>query len=207
MNRGNFAKTPLGQSFNRIATQVTATAVQQFGRALPCSVVKVTGQIVAVKFEVNTPGLTLPGRVAMPIATSFYDWLPVRVGDTGVTMPADVYLGGVSGLGGGTADLTQRANMSALVFVPVAHAAWSVPNAQQRVVQGPAGALIRDTGAASVINVTTTGITLSFGGHSVVIDSAGVHLDGILWDTHFHNQGNDSHGDSEEPTSPPMGPP
>lgn len=206
MNRGNYSKTPLGQSLNRIATQVTATAVQQFGKALPCSVVKVVGQIVTVNFEIQAPGLTLPGRVVMPIATSRYDWVPVQVGDTGVTMPADAYLGGISGLGGGVADLTPRANLAALVFVPVAKASWTVPDAGQRVVQGPAGALIRDTGAAAVFDLTTTGITLSFDGHSIVINSVGITLDGILWDTHFHAQEPDSHGDSEQPTGPPMGP-
>lgn len=201
---GNYSKTPLGSSFNRIATQVTATAVQQFGKALPCSVVAVLGQIVKVKFEINAPGLTLPGSVVMPIATSLYDWLPVQIGDTGVTMPADVYLGGISGLGGGIANLTQRANLTSLVFVPVAKASWSVPNANQRVVQGPAGVLLRDTGAASNVDITTTGITLSFGGHSIVINASGITLDGILWDTHYHTQAADSHGDSEANTSGPV---
>lgn len=185
MNRGNYEKTPLAASLNRIAQQNAATAIQQFGKALPCSVVAVVGQIVTVKFEVNSGTTTIP-QVTMPIATCAYDWLPVQVGDTGVTMPSDVYIGGVSGLGGGVASLTQRANLSALVFVPVSNKSWSVSNPNQRVVQGPAGVLLQNTAGTSTIDITDTGITISFGGHSVVINSGGVIIDGKTFLTHQH---------------------
>ena len=194
MNLGNYQKTPLATSLNRIAQESAATAIQQFGKALPCSVVAVKGQIVKVKFSVTSP-FTIP-QVTIPIATSLYDWLPVRPGDTGVTMPADVYLGGISGLGGGTANMTQRANLTALVFVPVSNTAWTAPDPTQRVVQGTGGVLLQDLAAASVVNIQPTQISLTCGGHSIVINSTGVIIDGHVFLTHQHTdpQGGDTGG-------------
>ena len=36
------------------------------------------------------------------------------------------------------------------------------------------------------ITMNGSGLTLAFGGKSVVIDSSGVTIDGILFDTHYH---------------------
>lgn len=154
-NPGNYTKTPVAESLNRIARQNAATAIQKLGKALPCSVVAVKGQVVKVKFEINS-SFTIP-QVTIPIATSRYDWLPVQPGDAGVTLPADAYLGGVSGLGGGTANLTPRANLTALVFIPCANAAWTVANPNQRVVQGPQGVVIKDTAGNAIIEVDNEG--------------------------------------------------
>jgi hypothetical protein len=184
MNLGNYQKTPVGASLNRISQQVAATAIQQFGKALPCSVMAVKGQVVKVKFEISST-FTLP-TVTIPIATSIYDWIPVQVGDKGMTVPADVYLGGVSGLGNGVATLTPRANLSSLLFVPVANAAWTTTNPSQRVVQGPQGVLVQTMDGTATINVTKTGITLSFGGHTLAVTSAGVLIDGNIYENHVH---------------------
>jgi hypothetical protein len=209
VNHGNYLKTPIGSSLARIAQQVVATAIQQLGKALPCSVVSVAGQIVTVKFEVNAAGQTLPS-VTIPILTSVYDWIPVQPGDTGMTVPADAYLGGISGLGGGVASLTPRANLSALGFVPCARAAWSVPNADQRLVQGPQGAVLRDIGNTAAINIEPSNITagansainvdsggtitiqaataiyLVVGGTTIEITAGGITEGGIAWGTHVH---------------------
>ena len=174
MNPGNYQKTPLGLSLNRIARQSVGNEIQQQGKALPCSVVAVRGQIVTVKFEVKSTS-TIP-QVTIPIATSRYDWLPVQVGDTGVTMPADVYLGGISGLGGGVANMTPRANLTALVFVPCAQAAWTVPDINQRVVQGQTGVLLRDLADKCRLSLTAFGLTVTIGGVVVAtIDVQGIH--------------------------------
>lgn len=190
---GDYQKTPVGLSLARIAMEAVATALQQSGKALPCSVVSVSGQFVTVKFEVNPGTFTIP-NVTIPIATSKYDWLPVQVGDTGVTQPADVHLAGINGTGGGTPNLVQSANLTALVFVPVAVKQWAVPDATQRVVQGPGGALIQDTGAASKVDVTPTtvtitaadSVTLQVGGQSIVITASAITIGGIVWATHQH---------------------
>lgn len=142
---------------------------------MPCSVVSVSGQIVKVKFELNAAPFTLP-PVTLPIATSIYDWLPVQVGDAGVTLPADYYLGGISGLGGGVADLRQHGNLSTLVFQPISNKSWSVPDASQRVVQGPGGVLVRDTSNAATINTTPAQIELALGSSSIVLTSSTITL-------------------------------
>lgn len=160
----NAQKTPLARSINRFAEEKILDAMQILGKALPCSVVAVAGQIVTVNFDLDAQPFTFP-NVRMPIATWVYDWIPVQIGDKGVTIPSDVYLGGVSGLGGGVANLTQQANLSSLVFLPVGNAAWRPPgtapngpiNSNVRVVQGPEGVLIRDMQGKCTIAVSFTG--------------------------------------------------
>jgi hypothetical protein len=58
-----------------------------------------------VKFELGAIPFTLP-RVRMPVLTSEYIRAPLAVGCRGFVIPADAYLGGMSGLGGGTATLS-----------------------------------------------------------------------------------------------------
>jgi hypothetical protein len=102
----------------------------------------------------------------------------------GYTVPGDCYLGGVSGLGGGTADLRKRANLSALVFHPVSNSNSPPidPNAAQ--VQGPNGVILKTTeGTASSIVVSQTGITLTFGSTTVTLNATGVLINGNLIDT------------------------
>lgn len=183
----NAQKTPIARSLNLFAERKALDAIQVLGKALPCHVTAVQGQIVTVAFDVDAP-FTLPS-VTMPIATSVYDWLPVQVGDKGYTAPADAYLGGISGLGGGVASLTQPANLSALVFTPVSNAAWAVPGGDpnMRVVQGPDGVRIQDTtGAVLATFSKTAGISMSFGGHTLVINATGVIIDGRDFINHEH---------------------
>lgn len=204
----NAQKTAFARALNQFAEQKVNQKLKQLGKALPCQVVAREGQIVRVSFDINS-GFTLP-QVTMPIATSLYDWVPLQPGDFGVTQAADTYLGGASGLGGGTADLSLRANLSTLEFVPVSNTAWTVPDTNQRVVQGLTGVLLRDTGAANTFDMTAstttlntpgdititsgatlsasaTEITLSAGGHTIVINSTGVIIDGRVFLVHEHS--------------------
>ena len=186
----NAQKTPLGLALNQFAQRKILDAIRTLGRALPCRVVAVSGQIVTVAFEIQSPTFTLP-TVAMPIATSVYDWLPVQEGDQGYTAPADAYLGGVSGLGGGVAALTLPGNLSALVFVPVSNAAWEPPGGDpdMRVVQGPDGVLIQDLSGAVLASFSKTdGISMSFGGHTLEINATGVIIDGKVFLLHKHSE-------------------
>lgn len=179
-------KTPLMNSLNLVAMRRVAEEVELAGKALPCHVVSVSGQIVTVAFDVETDR-TLP-NVTIPIATSPYFWQPVQKGDLGMTVPADVYLGGVSGLGGGQASLRQKpGNLTALVFLPVANASWAVPNPDQAVVQGPAGVLLRPLGGGSAsIDIGLDSMTFSAGGHTISISSEGVVIDGKNFLLHMH---------------------
>lgn len=221
----NAQKTPFTQSQNRFAEQKIADAMQQLGRALPCKVVSIQGQIVTVSFEITDPVFTLP-QVTIPIATSKYDWIPIQAGDLGVTVPADVYLGGVSGLGSGTADLSQRANLTALQFVPCANKAWTVQDPNKRLIQGPSGVVLQDTGGSCVFTLTPTGITITVGGKTWTWNANGLTVEGFIYstndmwdntgtnpntvramrqiyDSHTHTQPPDTHGDGEQPTNIP----
>lgn len=198
----NYSKLPLQRSLNRVAIARAAQAIEDTGNALPCRVTKVSGAIVTVEFEVQGKW-TLP-PVTIPKAESPWIRNPTQEGDKGVTMPADAYLGGISGLGGGTADFRRRGNLSALVFVPVSNAgsAPDDPNAAQ--VCGPNGMIARTTQGATpsscVVNqngvsmtyggaslsLTAAGIVMSFGGHTITLDASGLSIDGNSYENHTH---------------------
>jgi hypothetical protein len=170
--------------------------IQSTGRALPCLVQSVSGQTVTVTFDVQSDTWTLP-PVTIPIATSIYDWIPVQVGDKGVTLPADASLDKISGFGTTTPILGKNpANLSALMFVPCANDAWTAPqDPQKRNIQGPNGVFLQSIGGAvtgefdksagitlafgsvtAVIN--STSITLTFGSDTIVMNSSGITITG-----------------------------
>jgi hypothetical protein len=134
--------------------------IQVLGKALPCSVTAVSGSIVTVKFLV-TSGYTLP-TVTVPMIGSEYSRPPIQIGCKGLVRPADARLGGITGLGGGIADLSLPANLSALVFEPISSKDWSTtddPNAY--VIYGPDGAVIRTTAGTCKIVVNASGVTVT----------------------------------------------
>ena len=90
-------KTPTAPSLNDIAAGRSTDRVFRQGRAWPCSVTAVSGPIVTVKFEVTGPW-TLP-TVTIPIAEPQYLRFPIQVGDTGLAVPGDCYIGNITGLG------------------------------------------------------------------------------------------------------------
>jgi hypothetical protein len=215
----NVQKTPLGLSLNRFARTKALDQIQISGLSLPCSVVSVRGQVVQVAFQViAAPGqaaVTLP-NVTIPVATSFYDWVPFRPGDLGVAVSADAYLGGISGLGGGVASMSRPGNLTALVFLPVANVGWTVPDATQRVVQGAGGVLLRTLDGVCSIDITPTGIAITVpagrqvaingNGGSIAISDATVSVtsgdvvaDGISLKTHVHGGVQPGGGDTGPP--------
>jgi hypothetical protein len=172
----NFAKLWVQRSANQLAINRARQAIENTGRALPCRVVGVNGSIVTVAFEVNAAPFTLP-NITIPKSESNWIREPTQVGDFGRTVPADAYLGGVSGLGGGVATLTRPGNLSALVFEPISNKDSPPidPNASQ--VQGPNGAIIRTTaGTTSQIVTNTSGTTVTFGANTVVVNETEIAL-------------------------------
>lgn len=154
----NSYKTPFGRTINQVAEAKVAQAIQQLGKALPCSVVAVSGSIVTVKFEVAGP-FTL-NNVTMPMFGPEYIRYPIQVGDKGVTIPADAYLGGMSGLGGGVAGMTLPANLSALVWLPISNQAWSSVDPNTVTIYGPNGVVLRNTASTSTLVLTPAGIAM-----------------------------------------------
>lgn len=155
----NAQKTPLARTLNIFAQKKVLDQIQVLGKALPASVTAVSGSIVTVKFEV-TGSYTLPS-VTVPMFGPEYIRYPIQVGAKGVVFPADAGLGGISGLGGGIADLSLPANLSALVFFPVASKEWSASESPNSLVlYGPDGVIIRDANNVCSITLTATGVAI-----------------------------------------------
>lgn len=183
-----YLKKPLGQSLNEIATKRAEDAIQLLGKALPASIVAINkpGTIVTVKFELGAIPFTLP-QVRMPVLTSEYIRAPLAAGCRGLVIPADAYLGGVSGLGGGTATLAQQSNLGALVFGPIGNMGFQEVGATVATIYGPGGVTIRDSTGACKIELTPSGITITLpGGGNVTVVGGDVIADGISLKTHRH---------------------
>lgn len=114
-------KNPLSRTLSGFATQKALDEIAKIGLRLPGHVTAVSGAIVTVNFDVE--GLTLP-QITMAAAMSRYARAPIQIGDLGYATTADAYLGGVTGLGGGVADSTQRGNLATLVWVPLGNKSW-----------------------------------------------------------------------------------
>lgn len=178
----NVQKTPLARSLNRFAERKALGLMEMTGKALPCQITKVdaTGLIVTVKFLVQSP-YTLP-NVTVPVASSQYARAPLQVGDQGVCLSADTYIGGVTGQGG-TADLSLQANLSSLIFVPVGSTKFTAtddPNAY--VLYGPDGVILRDSQSRIKVKFQATvaeidlpvGVTLVINGNAEINGNAAI---------------------------------
>lgn len=173
----NFSKLWIQRKLNEAAILRAKEEIFATGWALPCRVVAVSGSIVTVAFEVDSSPWTLP-QITIPKAESNWIRMPTQIGDFGYTVPADVHLGQISGLGTGTPKITTSpANLSGLVFHPVSNknAPPSDPNAA--IVQGPNGAIIQTTaGTASSIVTNASGTTITYGSVTVVVNASGVTI-------------------------------
>jgi hypothetical protein len=201
----NYDKLWLQQRLNQHAINRAHEAIQSTGRALPCTVTKVVGSIVTVTFDVTGPW-TLP-PLTLPKAESQWLRAPTQVGDMGMTVPADTFLGGVSGLGTGVADLLRDyGNMSTLVWVPVASTSFgAVPVANGPWINGPGGAAISDTAQDQGIFIEGGVVTIKAAAKVWTFSAAGFTMaTGIVAETHIHAQGPDSHGDTEQDTGQPI---
>jgi len=192
-------KNPLALSMNQFVSGKSADALQGQGQIYPCTVTKVTGAIVTVNFEVQTVQ-TIP-QATMPVAESIYLRLPIQVGDKGVAMTADTYLGGISGLGGGTADTTQLANLSTLIFVPIGNSGWPSVDANAVVITGVGtdGVLLRSGDATVTFKLTSSGIAINLNGMTMTVTNGDVIADGISLKTHVHTEVMTGGGNSGPP--------
>ena len=194
----------LQEDLQAIANRAVHIVMGILGKALPCHITAVNGQIVTVAFDLPQGAPWILPEITLPVASSPYDYEPYQVGDTGFTVPADAYLGGISGLGGGQATWKRPGNLDALVFVPVGKQSFTPANPNARIIQGPDGWIaqttqgdtpcrivgnqqgITATYGGTVITMQADSMQLTAGGHYVLIDENGVTIDGILFDTHVH---------------------
>lgn len=114
---GNFQKTPLAQSLQKLTRAKAQDAISALGKGLPCTVSQVIGPgIVVVNFAVNAVPASLP-QMTVPVSKPPFIKYPIQVGDIGVVLSADVRTGGLTGLGLGTPNLSDTVgNLSALTF-------------------------------------------------------------------------------------------
>ncbi len=200
----DFEKNWFGKSLNQIGIARASEAIQKLGKALPCKVTAVSGSFVTVEFEVNTAPWTLPA-ITIPKAEGPWIRSPTQVGDYGLTMPADAYINAISGQGGGTPDLTPPGNLAALVWVPVASKAFSSVNTNAAFIQGPQRAVLQTEDGNTVVTINETRVTIKVGSLTWTITASGfTGSGGVVFETHIHAQGIDSHGDTEADTGPPI---
>jgi hypothetical protein len=197
---GNFQKTPAGLSLNRFARAKALDQQALQGLGLPCSVVSVAGSIVTVSFQVQAaPGatpITIPNAV-MPVASAEYVRLPIQIGCKGVTVAAAAYLGGASGLGGGTATTARPANLTALAFLPLGNTGLFAVDGTKLTLYGEPGVRLQDKTGASFIDIEIAGITFVSNGSTLTLNSAGLTINGVLFATHEHtgvDMGDDNTG-------------
>ncbi len=190
-------------SLNKMAVNRALEAIQNAGKSLPCEVTAIDGAIVTVKFNLDTAPWTLP-PISIPKLESPWLRSPTQIGDMGLAVPAGTYLGGISGLGGGVANMRNPGNLSALYFAPISSADSPPPNVNAATVQGPEGAIIQTTAGPTPSSVVTnqsgttvtfgsttivvgaSSITMTAGGETVTLDSTGLNIGGILFGTHTH---------------------
>lgn len=153
--RLNFAK-----SMNNFAEEKIAEAMQLVGKVLPATIVRQSGKMVTVSFSLTNIPFTLP-QVTIPLFGPQYVRYPMQPGDRGIVIPADTYIGGMSGLGGGVADLTQPANLSALVYLPISHTEWQDVDGQVVTVYGPEGVTLRDSSSNTTFLLKPESIAIS----------------------------------------------
>lgn len=200
---GDSQKVPFLKSLGNFVNQKTETARWVQGRALPCHVIKVEGQIVTVQFDLLPTDIQL-SQIRIPIATFPYVWLPVQVGDKGVTVPADVSLRGQTGLGTGIANLSLPPSLSALYFMPLANATWVNDEPDKLTLYGPDGSKLTTKSGNSSVTVTDEAITLKIGDQVLELTSSGLKHNGVnIGATHTHEvKGVESGGDNKTSDTP-----
>lgn len=186
----NYGTLSVQAKLNQHANSKALAAIQQTGRALPCSVVSVNGSLVTVKFEVNSAPWTLP-FLTLPKAENQYLRAPTQPGDYGITVPGDTDLSQISGQGGGVPDLqTNFGNLSTLVFVPVASTTFNAPPRANIVwANGPHGARIGDSGNTAYLdcNPDMGTVTIHAGGRSWTFSAVGLTMaTGVVAELHMH---------------------
>jgi hypothetical protein len=192
----NAQTTPLARTLTTFVQNEIARQLQLRGQSLPVSVVGIDGAFVTVKFEVQSPDFTFP-NIKVPQAISRYARPPANIGDTGFVVSADVYLGGVTGLGGGYANFDRLdSNLSTLVYFPLSNISWPSVNQNAYTITAPGGAVIQDDSGNSKITLTSSSITLQVGSNSIVIDASGVKIMGKDFLTHRHTGVNPGGGQS-----------
>ena len=151
---------PFARALSQFTRGVFSDLSEITALSLPCSVVAVSNAMVTVKFEVTGP---------------------TQIGDNGRVTVSDVYLGGVTGLGGGVANFTRKeSNLTSLVFEPLSNTDFPTIDGNAYFITGPNGAVIQDDSGVNHVTVTSSSVTLAHGSNTVVVSASGIAITGAL---------------------------
>lgn len=178
-------KLNFNKSMNSFAENKISDAAQIAGRTLPAVVVAQSGKMITVSVSLNS-GYTIP-ELTVPIFGPEYVRYPMQPGDKGVLLNMGIYIGGMSGQGGGVADLTTPQNLSALVFLPISNTEWENVDPNTLTLYGPEGVTIRDSGNNTTFLLTPDAVTIAapdsfrvtVGGTVLNLSATGWSLSGI----------------------------
>lgn len=153
-------KLNFGGNMNDFTQRKIDKAMRINGKVLPVTVVARVGHMITVSFQLDNIPYTIP-EMTVPLFGPEYVRYPMQPGDSGIVIPAATYLGGVSGQGGGVADLTTPPNLSALVFLPISNTEWEDVDYSVLTLYGPEGVTIRDAGSNTTFMLTPDSITIA----------------------------------------------
>jgi hypothetical protein len=146
---------------------------------IPCSVTKIVGELVQVKVEAQ-------GKYTIPtllVPQAFSEWVrqPTQVGDKGWVVPANYYLGGMSGNAGGVANYSPRGNLTTMVFMPISQKKFpnnTNRNLNQTFINGKEGTVNQTTDGKFSINVDgkNSKITLGADGSTITFTKDKVEI-------------------------------
>lgn len=179
----NAQKQFFARQLHQFGDDKVQTWVFQQQKALPCTVESISGALVKVSFQVNWAPFTLP-KVLMAKAQSAWSREPTQVGDKGLAVPCDIYLGGQTGLGGGVADGFYRGNLSCLIFQPVSNKNFSNLDPNIHYIIGPGGAILQTEDGTVTIKALPTGVqVIDSNGNTIKTSSSGIAVNpsGILY--------------------------
>ena len=159
MSSNNAQKTPFQETLNRFVDEKQRFSDSLSAKPMPASVVSIeaSGTIVTVKFEVQDDVVTYP-NMKMPVFGPRFIRYPLRAGGDdatkGFVIPSAYYMGAMTGLGNGVANLTQWPNLSTYTFFPVGNVNdGDTPFPDKTVIEGPQGVYLQTDDEETSLNV------------------------------------------------------
>ncbi len=175
-NSTNAQKTPMVRSLALMGVNQFEGGQQLLGKAAPATLISLSANktIATVKVEIDSV-YTIPA-ITCPVFGPQFIRYPLPAGTKGFLVPADFYMGGMTGLGAGTATLTRQANLAACSFFPVGNSEFNVlPFGNKLVLYGPDGAVLTDgkTEPEVKVMVDQEGNVTIWGSKSITYDCHG----------------------------------
>lgn len=198
----NFRKSPPAEWLPKLARTHAKSVNEHNSKALPATVLSISGRIVTVHFEVDCNPALPP--FPMPIAESEYVRTPIQPGCKGVVLSADASLEQMSGLGTHRPALgVGTVNFGCCVFLPLTNAQWEKLDNNMLHLYGVAGTEIlnRLNGASALrliedhASLTNGQATASMDGNAANITAGTINLNGTVvingqpYKAHTHSNG------------------